>query len=386
MKEKNILPVGTYIIEANPSELTEGTHVIPGVYRDGSKVIYLLTDYGITYEAPEIGSGKTKWNLELKKGYEANPFEITISDMDDDQERSKKEAFIIALRRHNHCNNDENTNYKFHTPSFKVINKADKINQRVGIIKGKGSVYNYISDLTFEELRDLEFAEGGNAIGKTYDDLFVKWADFDTSPAMKDPAQFIRNQKGSDRAYEVVVNKAIRLNIIEQRDGYFYISGELIGKAISDAINYCKENSEKYEKHILPMVRKSDLLLETPEKTARAVANPNEEATQEQAKRDELRKVCFEKGIHYNHTWTSTKLESLIQQYENSPENSTLRKEAAYKAKENEKVAEKVRMKTVIAYLKQFGIPYDEKASLETLEGKMKNHQNEKAIAALNSL
>ena len=386
MKEKNILPVGTYIVEANPSELTEGTHVIPGVYRDGTKIIYLLTDYGISYEAPEIGSGKTKWNLELKKDYLSNPFEITISDMDDDNERSKKEAFIIALRRHNHCNNPENTNYKFHTPSFKVINKADKINERVGIIKGKGSVYNYISDLTFEELRDLEFAEGGNAIGKTYDDLFVKWADFDTSPAMKDPEQFIRNQKGSDRAYEVIVNKAIRLNIVEQRDGYYYISGELIGKVISDVINYCKENKEKYEKHILPSVRKSDILLETPEKTARAVANPNEEASQEQAKRDELRKVCFEKGIHYNHTWTSTKLESLIQQYENSPENSTLRKEAAYKAKENEKVAEKIRMKTVVAYLKQYGITYDEKASLETLEGKMKSHQNEKAIAALNSL
>jgi len=76
----------------------------------------------------------------------------------------------------------------------------------------------------------------------------------------------------------------------------------------------------------------------------------------------------------------------LIQQYENSPENSTLRKEAAYKAKENEKVAEKIRMKTVVAYLKQYGITYDEKASLETLEGKMKSHQNEKAIAALNSL
>ena len=59
MKEKNILPVGTYIVEANPSELTEGTHVIPGVYRDGTKIIYLLTDYGISYEAPEIGSGKT---------------------------------------------------------------------------------------------------------------------------------------------------------------------------------------------------------------------------------------------------------------------------------------------------------------------------------------
>ena len=383
MKEKNILPVGTYIVEANPSELTEGTHVIPGVYRDGTKIIYLLTDYGISYEAPEIGSGKTKWNLELKKEYLSNPFEISITDMDDDNERSKKEAFIIALRRHSHCNNPENTNYKFLTPSFKVINKADKINERVGVIKGKGSVYNYISELTFEELRDLEFAEGGNAIGKTYDDLFVKWADFDTSPAMADPIQFIRKQKSTDRAYEVVVNKAIRLNIVEQRDGYYYVSGELIGKGISDVINYCKENTEKYEKHILPSVRKSDVLLETPEKTARANANPNEEAKQELAKRDELRKICFEKGIYYNHTWTSTKLESLIQEYDSSAENSSLRKEAAIKAKENEKVAEKVRMKTVVAYLKSNGVEFDAAASLESLEKMMKNHQTEKAISAL---
>jgi len=382
MKNK-VLPAGTYIVEANSSELTEGTHVIPGVYRDGTKTVYLLTDFGISNESPEIGSGKTKWNLELKRGYESNPFEITITDMDDDNERSKKESFILALRRHSHCNNSENSNYKFLTPSFKVINKADKINERVGIIKGKGSVYNYISDLTFEELRDLEFAEGGNAIGKTYDDLFVKWADFDTSPAMIDPENFMRKQKGSDRAIEVIVNKAIRLLIVEQRDGYYYISGELIGKSVADVINYCKENTEKYEKHILPMVRKSDVLLETPEKSARIVANPNEEAKQEQAKRDELRKICFQKGIHYNHTWTSSKLEALIQEYDNAPENSTLRKEAKIMAKENEKVGEKVRMKTVVAYLKTYNVPHVEGDTLENLEKAMKNHQLEKAAAAL---
>jgi hypothetical protein len=382
MKNK-VLPAGTYIVEANSSELTEGTHVIPGVYRDGTKTVYLLTDFGISDESPEIGSGKTKWNLELKRGYESHPFEITITDMDDDNERSRKESFILALRRHSHCNNPENSNYKFVTPSFKVINKADKINERVGIIKGKGSVYNYISDLTFEELRDLEFAEGGNAIGKTYDDLFVKWADFDTSPAMIDPENFMRKQKGSDRAIEVIVNKAIRLLIVEQRDGYYYISGELIGKSVADVINYCKENTEKYEKHILPMVRKSDVLLETPEKSARIVANPNEEAKQEQAKRDELRKICFQKGIHYNHTWTSSKLEALIQEYDNAPENSTLRKEAKIMAKENEKVGEKVRMKTVVAYLKTYNVPHVEGDTLENLEKAMKNHQLEKAAAAL---
>jgi len=382
MKNK-VLPIGTYIVEANSSELTEGTHVIPGVYRDGTKTVYLLTDFGISDESPEIGSGKTKWNLELKRGYESHPFEIIITDMDDDNERSKKESFILALRRHSHCNNPENSNYKFITPSFKVINKADKINERVGIIKGKGSVYNYISDLTFEELRDLEFAEGGNAIGKTYDDLFVKWADFDTSPAMIDPENFMRKQKGSDRAIEVIVNKAIRLLIVEQRDGYYYISGELIGKSVADVINYCKENTEKYEKHILPMVRKSDVLLETPEKSARIVANPNEEAKQEQAKRDELRKVCFQKGIHYNHTWTSSKLEALIQEFDNAPENSTLRKEAKIMAKENEKVGEKVRMKTAVAYLKTYNVPHVEGDTLENLEKIMKNHQLEKAAAAL---
>jgi len=382
MKNK-VLPSGTYIVEANSSELTEGTHVIPGVYRDGTKTVYLLTDFGISNESPEIGSGKTKWNLELKKGYESHPFEIIITDMDDDNERSKKESFILALRRHSHCNNSENSNYKFLTPSFRVINKADKINERVGIIKGKGSVYNYISDLTFEELRDLEFAEGGNAIGKTYDDLFVKWADFDTSPAMIDPENFMRKQKGSDRAIEVIVNKAIRLLIVEQRDGYYYISGELIGKSVADVINYCKENTEKYEKHILPMVRKSDVLLETPEKSARIVANPNEEAKQEQSKRDELRKVCFEKGIHYNHTWTSSKLEALIQEFDNAPENSPLRKEAKIMAKENEKVGEKVMMKTVVAYLKTYNVPHVEGDTLENLEKIMKNHQLEKAAAAL---
>ena len=373
-----ILENGTYIIESASKDLPDGDQIILGVYTDKGKMVYLLSNYTVSSEAPKIGTGVNKFNIVLKKNFK--PIEIVLDGDVGNPRRMELEAFIMALKRHDHCCNPENDNFKGSKQiAFTIKNKAHKVSSEASQIKAMGAVFNYINQLTTEQLRDLEFSEGGNALGKTHDDLFVKWAHFEKSPAMIDPKAFLARQNRADKSMEIIVNKAVTLQVISKKEGYYYIGTELIGRTIEDIINYCKENTEKYEKHIVPAVRTQDTEASTPAIEEAIAQNPNLVQDQSDEMLERMKQECRDKGIPYQKTDTYATLQAAIGHYESQPTDSEWRKECAVRAAEYKIGSEKKARREAIASLKALKVEYNEKESTEVLVEKAKKANDEES-------
>ena len=335
-----LLKPGRYIIKPAQA-ITESQQIIPGQYPIDGKQVYLLNGFRVSSTAPEMGSGNSKYNIIFSKSEPQKVIEITLNDF----QHKDKSDFILALRQHEaYISQDPSNPNRNMNPSvrskFYIVSEAEQVDERQTEIKDKLRLVNLLNEMSFQELRDVAFAEGINPVGLNQSDLFVRFADFgqynETDPSkcrkegllMKDTNAFFARHNNPERGYEVNIQKAIRLNIITLKNSYYYINEVLVGKVVEDVITYCKANKQIYETFIVPSVRKQDDIQVSSVKVeadnvARAMTNSkgiSDEIGAEIVRKNDLQLQCRIKGIRYDKEDSSTVLLAALDALEKADE------------------------------------------------------------------
>lgn len=183
----------------------------------------------------------------------------------DDKEDKEKSTAVSYLMKHIHvdCETEKNINLKKAIFKFENIGKTKSNN--VIINKKALMVANICNEFTFAKLRDIAFWYS-DKLGKTSvikmsaEDIYLALLDRKTGILINSPDEFLNRYKSPDIQYNVIINKALMLNVITKEKGFYFVGQEQIGASFEDLISYCKLNEKMFNDFIKPQVQKTDKL------------------------------------------------------------------------------------------------------------------------------
>ncbi|MEK6809354.1 MAG: hypothetical protein AABY40_01645 [Nanoarchaeota archaeon] len=233
---------------------TYGTDVtIPliGKFQDKEtkKQIILLSNYKVLVDIDPLPSQQIfKYEFTRRKPL----FNFRWASDDND-----KTVWVNWIKQHPQINHPENKNKNGQT-YFELVDKSKQDENIFQKDNSKVVAYQLVKDMNTSTLMEVAFFMMLNPSKMSPVQVFNKLCNLDSGLIQQNPVKFLAEWKFPDVSKKVTVRKAILLNLIESKDGIFYINHSPIGNT-ENLMVYMNEN-EKYFEYLKKEVAKQDVL------------------------------------------------------------------------------------------------------------------------------
>lgn len=262
----------------------ESSQLLGGEYKDsitGESVKILNNDKVVLNR--NLNNGEKVKMISFQNRIQPH-YDITYND-----EVKGSDYLIKVWARHPSIQCKGNTNLV--NPQFVMENLKELLSDERMAIKKKGMVFNLINNTTVEDMRNIAFSVGLNPIKMNDDEIFIKLIKFEDGKLMANPDEFLKNYNAPDYQIQIIVRKALLLEVITQQHGKYYIKDEIIGSSFDDLVIYCKKNPNMYENFIRKEVAKKDDLLPSGADSVKNLGGDEGEKEIEEKKKELIRKA-----------------------------------------------------------------------------------------------
>jgi hypothetical protein len=191
---------------------------------------------------------------------------------------------------------------------YDIIDVNIKVVSELKEWDNKHRVASHLSQVSYDDLRDICYYYGVLPKGKTRGSLLLELADYNRGILFSKigsgdskSENYIKvwmTDTDPDKMLIINCRKAIDLNIITTvvRDGHttYYLGQEMLGPKLDDVVLFAKQNKEAYEQYILKGINEKDQYLEESAATALEKKSFNNDLTSNFMDEENLRKAVYE--------------------------------------------------------------------------------------------